>query len=292
MVTTTSNGLAPYSDIAMRSAIEAHMKQRHWEVRDLAYAMGVSLGVTERWLAGDTAQTIFRAKLRRYLEGLGYPNTTSQPAAEPEPVLERMERDEAKGAAIADRVIREMEEAQATVVTFPPAADDQVIVTKCRGCGCTDDDCSDCVERTGEPCHWVEPDLCSACATVAIAEPDGDGGLPPGFSILRPAMAATTIRPAGISISSQYDRASLSKALVAALGHPSHVLVATDAAGCQLLIYAARGAGDGVAMRVNKAGDVSMSVARWAQAHEIDPGFYEAKRDTGGLGWRVVFIEF
>lgn len=34
----------------------------------------------------------------------------------------------------------------------------------CRECGCTDDDCTDCVERTGEPCTWVEPDLCSACA--------------------------------------------------------------------------------------------------------------------------------
>lgn len=33
----------------------------------------------------------------------------------------------------------------------------------CRVCGCTDDDCSLCVERTGEPCHWVEADLCSAC---------------------------------------------------------------------------------------------------------------------------------
>ena len=35
----------------------------------------------------------------------------------------------------------------------------------CRMCGCTDLDCSDCVQRTGEPCYWVEPDLCSACAT-------------------------------------------------------------------------------------------------------------------------------
>lgn len=34
----------------------------------------------------------------------------------------------------------------------------------CRICGCTDDDCSGCIERTGTPCHWVEPDLCSACA--------------------------------------------------------------------------------------------------------------------------------
>ena len=37
-------------------------------------------------------------------------------------------------------------------------------VAKCRVCGCTDDDCSECIERTGKPCHWVEEDLCSACA--------------------------------------------------------------------------------------------------------------------------------
>ena len=34
---------------------------------------------------------------------------------------------------------------------------------KCRVCGCTDADCSGCIERTGEPCHWIEADLCSAC---------------------------------------------------------------------------------------------------------------------------------
>jgi hypothetical protein len=33
----------------------------------------------------------------------------------------------------------------------------------CRVCGCTDDDCPECIERTGEPCSWVEGDLCSAC---------------------------------------------------------------------------------------------------------------------------------
>ncbi len=33
----------------------------------------------------------------------------------------------------------------------------------CRVCGCTDDNCSECVKRTGKPCHWVEADLCSAC---------------------------------------------------------------------------------------------------------------------------------
>jgi hypothetical protein len=33
----------------------------------------------------------------------------------------------------------------------------------CRVCGCTEMDCRQCVEKTGEPCHWVEEDLCSAC---------------------------------------------------------------------------------------------------------------------------------
>lgn len=36
-------------------------------------------------------------------------------------------------------------------------------VRRCRVCGCTDDDCSGCIERTGRPCWWVEHDLCSAC---------------------------------------------------------------------------------------------------------------------------------
>jgi hypothetical protein len=39
----------------------------------------------------------------------------------------------------------------------PPA------VPTCRVCGCTDEDCRQCIRKTGEPCHWVEPDLCSAC---------------------------------------------------------------------------------------------------------------------------------
>lgn len=34
---------------------------------------------------------------------------------------------------------------------------------RCRNCGCTDLDCSQCIEKTGEPCSWVEEDLCSAC---------------------------------------------------------------------------------------------------------------------------------
>jgi hypothetical protein len=36
-------------------------------------------------------------------------------------------------------------------------------VRTCRKCGCTDNDCRQCIAKTGEPCYWVEADLCSAC---------------------------------------------------------------------------------------------------------------------------------
>jgi hypothetical protein len=39
------------------------------------------------------------------------------------------------------------------------------LVRSCRACGC--DDCSMCIRRTGRPCHWVAPDLCSACLSTA-----------------------------------------------------------------------------------------------------------------------------
>ena len=51
----------------------------------------------------------------------------------------------------------------------------------CRICGCTEDDCRQCYEKTGGPCHWVEEDLCSACvddqlnASVRCEFKDGSG---------------------------------------------------------------------------------------------------------------------
>jgi hypothetical protein len=38
---------------------------------------------------------------------------------------------------------------------------------QCQACGCTEEDCSQCIERTGEPCSWVAPGLCSACLFIA-----------------------------------------------------------------------------------------------------------------------------
>ena len=41
---------------------------------------------------------------------------------------------------------------------------------RCRQCGCVDEDCSSCIERTGEPCFWFEPDLCSGCAFEHLSQ--------------------------------------------------------------------------------------------------------------------------
>jgi hypothetical protein len=51
-------------------------------------------------------------------------------------------------------------QATAKFFQFCHAADAGV----CRLCGCTELDCAGCIEKTGAPCSWVEPDLCSACA--------------------------------------------------------------------------------------------------------------------------------
>lgn len=34
---------------------------------------------------------------------------------------------------------------------------------RCRACGCTDEDCRQCIKAQGHPCYWVEATLCSRC---------------------------------------------------------------------------------------------------------------------------------
>lgn len=53
-------------------------------------------------------------------------------------------------------------------------------VRRCRSCACTDDDCYRCIERTGQPCSWIEADLCSACEApcrVVVYRPPDDSPL-------------------------------------------------------------------------------------------------------------------
>lgn len=41
---------------------------------------------------------------------------------------------------------------------------DAISNRKCRKCGCTDLDCTQCIAKDGHPCWWVEKDLCSSCS--------------------------------------------------------------------------------------------------------------------------------
>ena len=47
------------------------------------------------------------------------------------------------------------------------AIDSEALEPQCQRCGCCDSDCSQCIERTGLPCAWVAPHVCSGCATPA-----------------------------------------------------------------------------------------------------------------------------
>ena len=58
----------------------------------------------------------------------------------------------------------DLNQAQADLDAF---AHEYGLLPCCRKCGCTDLDCSGCIARTGEPCYWIEPGLCSACFTLS-----------------------------------------------------------------------------------------------------------------------------
>lgn len=67
--------------------------------------------------------------------------------------------------ATVDRLLRE---AQVHATLAVAAATAWPVQRRCRVCGCTDTDCTQCIERTGYPCAWVEPaaiinNLCTAC---------------------------------------------------------------------------------------------------------------------------------
>jgi hypothetical protein len=344
---TTLNGAELWTDDAMRSALRAHLRETGNSTHRVADKSGCAEDALTRWLfnEGIEAKTVFKGRIKHYLRSIGYGGDVSvangqgdesKPKTEPTAAGSGHARIDATIAAInaaqaerpVDRVIREMEEAQATVVTFPESEselgaeeiadieldavrydrlDDEVEQRSCRECGCTEDDCSSCVERTGEPCFWVEPDLCSACAakpgfpiaqyavdgtfrSLSPAEPIPVGGppstwsLPEGFSVLPPAATANVVNPPGLTISTTYRKAHLSRRLHKdELQSPSHVLIATK--GDQILIVRATGETPG-AMRLAKNGAVSSSVARYVQTIGKPAGFYRAREQDDG-SWLI-----
>lgn len=87
----------------------------------------------------------------------------------------------------------------------------------CRLCGCTEDDCYGCIERTGEACSWVEADLCSACVDIdqamlvlAVAGDDALAGLPhhPRGALMGPADELRVSASAEVLARAAYQHAS------------------------------------------------------------------------------------
>ena len=71
-------------------------------------------------------------------------------------------------------------------------------VRKCRVCGCTDDDCSQCIEASGGPCWWVEKNLCSRCkqeATDKAWQALWDGDANPSMILTPPSIAISGAAP-------------------------------------------------------------------------------------------------
>lgn len=48
---------------------------------------------------------------------------------------------------------------------------DLMLERRCKNCGCTESDSSQCIAKTGEPCHWIGPELCSACGLAPAKAP-------------------------------------------------------------------------------------------------------------------------
>ena len=50
----------------------------------------------------------------------------------------------------------------------------------CSVCGCTDNNCSQCIKKTGEPCYWVDSghEICSACYDDLVLSDQNESRIP------------------------------------------------------------------------------------------------------------------
>lgn len=269
----TMVGVPDWSDIAMRTAIEAHMAERPWTVKDLAAEMNTSIGSTERWLGGDSAQTVFRARLKRYLETLGYPGDEAAianarrmaavkngHASEPviadlqtEPAVEQAREYERDGAGILWKKTSSIEEVAAEPEAAPEPVESGIAEMAATFFAAEASEISaeeaadieidaarhDRLDRDDEETE-AERSRIEALAAQYTYDPDAatlpKWRLPAGFTLIKPAGVASRQKP-GITIHKRLDGVTLSRSLITAMGTPERVLVAIDDARCQLLIW-------------------------------------------------------
>lgn len=73
---------------------------------------------------------------------------------------------------VRDSKEEQLDESGESFIMLYSVAEAEEEERKCRVCGCSDYDCSQCIEKIGQPCHWVEEDLCSACSPKIWTPPN------------------------------------------------------------------------------------------------------------------------
>lgn len=94
------------------------------------------------------------------------PAATPANAPTPRATGRRTTRSASPTTAPASKPVATTSDAAVNAPAKPPLrkASRRAEIRRCRTCGCTDDDCRQCIEKTGQACHWIAEDLCSACA--------------------------------------------------------------------------------------------------------------------------------
>ncbi len=64
---------------------------------------------------------------------------------------------------IKDEVVDEFETVADVVFCINAIQKKKETDRVCEKCGCTENDCSECIAAQNEPCYWVAPGKCSRC---------------------------------------------------------------------------------------------------------------------------------
>ena len=189
------------------------------------------------------------------------------------------------------------------------------VVQTCRGCGCDDLDCSDCIERTGAPCGWAEPDLCTACADlggaaallaetgvlVSAAPPvelaAGEDGAPPEWITLFPPAREIRARdgrwwklPDPEAVVRTTLRRMASTDLVVDYGHAAeHVRHRGGEAPAAGWIRALRVVAGAVQARVEWTARAAAAIAA-REYRYLSPAFHRRGSDRGGEVLEIVSV--
>ncbi len=128
------------------------------ELQSMAAIVEINVGRIEKAVRDEAAAIAKEKKQASAARG-------KKPQKDPEYIrMLDAQRSTAKGPRLEN--ISADEKRMAAERAAKKTASKEPVSGVCRVCGCTDNDCSKCIKKTGSPCHWVDEKhtLCSACA--------------------------------------------------------------------------------------------------------------------------------